>query len=75
MTSHQYDIQGRFCGLPYDFRIPTWAKIAKRLYRPGGPLLVPRVFGAGWTVNVAHPGSKWLAGVALVGALCVALAS
>jgi len=73
MTSHQYDIQGRFFGLPYDFRIPSLAKIIKRVYRRGGPMLVPKVFGAGWTLNFAHPGSKWLLGVALLGALCAVL--
>ncbi len=66
--SHQ-DIQGRLFGvLPYDFRPPTVARAAGRLYQPGGPMWVPKVFGAGWTLNLAHRGSRWLLGACLVAA-------
>jgi len=70
--AHQDDIQGRVCGMPYDFRWPTWAKIARRIYQPGGPMLVPKVWGAGWTLNVAHPGARWMLGALFI-ALTVAL--
>jgi hypothetical protein len=63
------DLVGPFCGLPYDFRTPTLPKIAKRLYQPGGPLFVPKVFGAGWTLNFAHPGTKWVLGVSMLAML------
>lgn len=54
MTRHD-DTQGKFCGLPYDFRRPTLPRVAKRLYQPGGPMLVPKIWGIGWTLNLAHP--------------------
>lgn len=39
--------------VPYDFRVPTVARIRERLWNPEGEHLVgPRVFGVGWTVNV-----------------------
>ena len=67
MKSYHYDIQGRFLGvLPYDFRRPTLAKVAARLVQPGGPMVVPKAFGAGWTLNLAHRGSRWLLGACLV---------
>lgn len=69
------DIQGTFLGLPYDFRVPTLPKVAKRLYQPGGPLLVPKVFGAGWSLNFAHPATKWILGAsALAAIVAIALA-
>ena len=73
MNNQNYDIQGDFHGLPYDFRMPTLTKIVRRLYRPGAPLLVPRVFGAGWTVNFAHPGAKWLVFVPMAAAIIAAI--
>lgn len=66
--TNQEDIQGRFLGMPYDFRRPTWSKIKRRCWQPGGKFLQPRVFGVGWVFNLAHP-ATWL----LVGGL-VALA-
>jgi hypothetical protein len=61
MHNERFDIQGRWLGLlPYDFRRPTWSKVKSRLYRPGDSLWVPKVFGAGWTLNVAHPQAKWV---------------
>ena len=61
-----YDIQGRFLGMPYDFRLPTLRKIVRRMYQPGGPMMVPKVWGAGWTINLAHPGGKWMLAATLV---------
>lgn len=54
-----HDTQGRFLGMPYDWRRPTGRKVRQRLWNPGGPLLSPKVFGWGYTLNLAHPGS-WL---------------
>ncbi len=62
------DIQGRFLGMPYDWRLPTPAKIVRRVYNPGGPLFPPKTWGVGWTLNLAHPASGWLtAGILLIG--------
>jgi len=73
MSHSRYDIQGYIWGvIPYDFRRPTVAKAARRMYRPGGAMLAPKVFGVGWTLNFAHPGSRWL--LATV-ALCAVVAS
>ncbi|MCF4120973.1 DUF5808 domain-containing protein [Antribacter sp. KLBMP9083] len=39
--------------VPYDFRVPTLARIRERLWNPEGEHFVgPRVFGVGWTINV-----------------------
>ena len=39
--------------VPYDFRIPTVARVRERLWNPESDHVVgPRVFGVGWTVNV-----------------------
>jgi hypothetical protein len=48
--------QGRVGGLvPYDFRPPTGARARERLWNPAeSQLLVPTVFGVGWTLNTAR---------------------
>lgn len=38
--------------VPYDFRKPTIERIKHTVWDPGGPLLVDRAFGVGWTVNL-----------------------
>jgi len=74
MNNSSHDNQGRFLGvLPYDFRRPTVAKAAARIYQPGGPMWVPKVFGAGWTLNLAHRGSRWLLGACLLVAAVAAV--
>ena len=41
--------------VPYDFRVPTWARVRKRMWAPDRPsLFSPQVFGVGWTVNVGR---------------------
>jgi uncharacterized protein DUF5808 len=46
---------GRVAGVPYDFRPPTLERVRRRLWAPEDPhLLVPRVLGVGWTVNLAR---------------------
>jgi hypothetical protein len=43
---------GRIAYVPYDFRPPTLARVRKRLWAPDDRrLLVPQVFGLGWSVN------------------------
>ena len=51
---------GHFIGIPYDFRRPTWRRIRRRVWNKGGALLSPRVFGWGYTLNMAHPGAALL---------------
>lgn len=44
----------RFLGMPYDFRPPTARRIAERWWDPlDRRIIVPRVFGIGWTINFA----------------------
>ena len=45
---------GKILGVPYDLRMPTLARIKERMWNPEDPrIITPRVFGAGWTVNLA----------------------
>lgn len=38
--------------VPYDFRIPTIARIMETYWNPNeSRVLVPQVFGVGWTIN------------------------
>src|SRR5579864_3933344 len=48
--------EGRIGGLiPYDLRRPTFARAVERLWNPANPhIVVPTVFGVGWTVNVGR---------------------
>lgn len=66
MRRREFDIQGRIVGIPYDFRLPTWSKIANRLYAPGGAMVVPKVFGCGWTLNMGHRGSQLILAATVV---------
>ena len=38
--------------VPYDFRMPTAAKIKRTFWDPDGAIVVNRVFGVGWTINL-----------------------
>jgi len=47
--------QGRFLGIPYDWRHPTRARIKARMWNDEDPrLFMPRAFGWGYDVNVAQ---------------------
>jgi hypothetical protein len=47
------DWHGRVVGLPYDFRMPTVERLQARIWNPADErVLVPHVFGVGWTVNL-----------------------
>lgn len=48
--------EGKLVGLvPYDLRRPTLARCRDRLWNPTEPrLIVPTVFGVGWTINFAR---------------------
>jgi hypothetical protein len=44
---------GRFLGLPYDWRRPTWSRIRERAWNPhDARLLTPKSFGWGYDINV-----------------------
>jgi len=74
MNRNSQDIGGRFLGIPYDWRWPTLRRIKGRLFNPGGAMFSPKVFGWGWTLNFAHPGSWWLVGSLLAfGVVAIAL--
>ncbi len=47
---------GRVGGvIPYDLRLPTAQRYRERLWAPENPrVIVPRVFGVGWTVNLGR---------------------
>jgi hypothetical protein len=51
--------QGRFIGLPYDFRRPTVARVRSRLWnRDDRRVFTPKSFGWGYDLNLywlAHP--------------------
>ena len=57
--------QGHFLGIPYDWRWPRLAKIARRIWAPGASMIRPKAFGWGWTLNFAHPGT-WLLLAAMI---------
>jgi hypothetical protein len=47
-------LSGTLLGMPYDVRVPTVERVAQRWWDPLEPrILVPRIFGLGWTINFA----------------------
>ncbi len=45
---------GTFMGVPYDWRAPTWRLVRDRVWNPDDRrILTPKVFGWGWSINVA----------------------
>ncbi|WP_323099108.1 DUF5808 domain-containing protein [Intrasporangium sp. YIM S08009] len=41
--------------VPYDLRMPTFARIKERMWNPDNAQVIsPRVFGVGWTVNIGR---------------------
>lgn len=47
--------QGKFLGVPFDWRRPTVARFKSRVWDPKNPkLIVPRVYGWGYTINFAR---------------------
>lgn len=44
---------GRYLGLPYDWRRPTWARFKARVWNPEDPrMLAPKAFGWGYDLNL-----------------------
>ncbi len=44
--------------VPYDFRMPTVEKIKYTFWNPDGSIIVGRVFGVGWTINLGAVAAK-----------------
>jgi hypothetical protein len=40
--------------VPYDFRMPTVARAKERWWNPTAPVIGPRIFGVGWTLNAGR---------------------
>lgn len=38
--------------VPYDFRMPTVARVRDTYWNSGGPILSSKVFGVGWAPNI-----------------------
>lgn len=54
-ASHELDIEpaGEVWGIPYDLRLPTAARLARRWWNPADSrVVVPRTFGIGWGLNL-----------------------
>lgn len=52
------DPQGRFLGMPYDFRMPTFSRVRARFWNPDDDrLFTPMVFGWGYAINFRTIGS------------------
>lgn len=60
---------GRVAGrIPYDLRPPTVARVRERLWNPAEHrVLVPTVFGVGWTINLGRVLDPWVAKLPLSG--------
>ncbi len=50
---------GDIAGIPYDFRLPTIERVRATFWNKNtSQILVPQVFGIGWTINLyplVHP--------------------
>jgi len=45
--------QGRFLGMPYDFRRPTWQRFQERVWNSSDRrIFTPKTFGWGFTINL-----------------------
>jgi len=46
---------GRILGVPYDFRVPTLARVKRTWWSPRDRrIFTPRAFGVGWGVNLGR---------------------
>jgi hypothetical protein len=53
MMSKQRRKTGRFLGIPYDWRKPSWARIKQRWWNPHDRrILTPKSFGWGFDLNL-----------------------
>lgn len=43
---------GKFLGVPYDWRRPSWERFKQRVWNPNDRrIITPRYFGWGWDIN------------------------
>ena len=46
---------GRWLGIPYDWRRPTWARVKSRWWNRSEPrLFTPKAYGWGYDINLAR---------------------
>ena len=46
---------GRFLGMPYDWRPPTWARLKAGIWSPRERrIFIPKVYGWGYSINLAE---------------------
>jgi uncharacterized membrane protein len=46
-------LYGKFLGVPYDFRRPTWRKLKSHYWNPDDErIFIERAFGIGWDINL-----------------------
>ena len=53
--------QGKFAGIPYDWRKPNKARLISRAWNPNAPFMTPKTLGMGYDFNfyaIIHP-LKW----------------
>jgi hypothetical protein len=48
--------EGRFLGMPYDWRRPTKARFKERAANPQGKVFTPKTYGWGYGINF---GALW----------------
>lgn len=54
--------EGKFLGVPYDFRVPTLDRIKRRWWnKEDGRIFMPCVFGVGWALNLFQLAEKFRA--------------
>ena len=54
---------GTFLGVPFDFRMPTWARFKDSFWNEEDPrVFTPRPLGVGWAVNIPQLRKKIEAG-------------
>lgn len=50
---------GRFLGLPYDWRVPTWKRFKEAWWNPEEHhVMMPKAFGWGYTCNLYEVGRR-----------------
>lgn len=57
--SDRDDVQGRFLGMPYDWRQPTADRFKRRFWNPDDERIwTPMAFGWGYAVNLYEVGRR-----------------
>ena len=50
---------GKFLGVPYDWRRPTWARVKKRWWNPNDRrVFTPKSYGWGYDINLREVGRR-----------------